>query len=162
MKKLICLIIPLCFLLSGCEFFAEQINDSVTFYYLRSTYQQDMETVIGSEERDAAGHRDDLSYLLALYLIGPSGDDLVCPIPKGIQISSVKQENNTVELRLSDTEKAMTDAQFTLACACLTMTCFDLTDAEEVTIQSGSRTITMTRENLSLTDTTTAVTEETQ
>jgi len=55
----------------------------------------------------------------------------------------------------------MTDAQFILACSCLTMTCLELTDAEHVTINSGDRSVTMSKSTLLLHDLTTgAKTEE--
>lgn len=162
MKRISCLLLFLCLLLTGCASITEYSNDAVTFYYLCRNYQEDMESVIESEKRDAAGNREDLNYLLALYLIGPSADELVSPLPEGTQIQSARQRGSTVTLRLSDTEKDLTDAEFTLACACLSLTCLDLTDADEVIIHSGPRSITMTRENLTLTDSAIAVTEETQ
>ncbi len=163
MKRFCCLLLCLSLLLTGCGFFGERIKEPVTFYYLRDEYQFGSGGgVIGSEIREASGHRDSLSYLLALYLIGPSDEELHSPIPRGINIFSAELVENTVKLKLSDTSASLTDAGFSLACACLTLTCLDLTGAEEVTITSGSRSVTMSRDNLTLFDSTTAAPEETQ
>ena len=57
----------------------------------------------------------------------------------------------------------MTDAAFSLACACLTKTCMELTQASSVTVISGTRMVTMGPDNLILTDSLdTAETEEPQ
>ena len=158
MKHLLCLILLFCLLLSGCSGYSAA-NDSVSFYYVRTEYREDMTTLIAPEKRDAAGHTSDLSYLLALYLIGPSTEELTSPIPRDTELLSVSQQDDAIAIRLSDTEKTMTDPQFALSCACLSMTCLDLTDAQTITITSGTRSITMTRDNFALIDT---LTEETQ
>ena len=164
MKRLIGLAFLLCLLFTGCGQLGERMKEPVTFYYLRAEYQYSTEVgIIASEEREASGHRDNLSYLLALYLIGPSGEDLVSPIPRGIRFLSVEQTDTMVELTLSDTSAMLTDAEYSLACACLSLTCLDLTEAQAVTVNSGSRSVTMTRDNLILYDSSmTAPTEETQ
>lgn len=156
MKRIICLILLFSFLLSGCSLFAERIKEPVTFYYVRAEYPYSTkESIIGSEDREASGHRGDLSYLLALYLIGPSDEELVSPIPKGTRIYSASQERDTVYLNLSDTGSTLTDSGYAIACACLSMTCLSLTDADKVTITSGERSITMSADSLMLYDITT-------
>ena len=164
MKRLIGLAFFLCLLFTGCGQFGARIKDPVTFYYLRAEYQYSTEFgVIASEEREASGHRDNLSYLLALYLIGPSGEELVSPIPRGVRFLSVEQADRMITLNLSDTSAVLTDAEYSLACACLTLTCLDLIGTDAVTINSGARSVTMTRDNLILYDSSmTAPTEETQ
>lgn len=153
MKRIFCLILVVCLFLSGCSSFGERIKEPVTFYYLCSQYQEDLCCVISSEEWEASGHRNDLSFLLHLYLMGPSSDGLDSPLPYGTQILSVEQKDSRILLELTDTVQSLSDVEFTLACACLTLTCLDLTDAAEVTIQSGNRTTTMNRSSLSLYDT---------
>ena len=51
------------------------------------------------------------------------------------------------------TSGLLSDAEFSLACACLSMTCMELVNAEKVTIVSGSRSLTLSRDNLLLNDT---------
>lgn len=166
MKRVICLILLFSLILSGCSLFGERIKEPVTFYYVRAEYPYNTtDSILSYEEREASGHREDLSYLLALYLIGPTGDDLISPIPKGTRIYSVEYEEDAVFLNLSDTAATLTDSGFSIACACLSLTCIGLTGAENVTITSGDRTVTMSADTLMLYDITTetqATEEQTQ
>ena len=163
MKKGLCLLLGLCQLLSGCALTGDRLKEPVTFYYLREEYQYGTQGgVIVSEEREASGHGRDLSYLLALYLVGPMKEGLVCPLPMGTGIVSLEQTPSGISLVLSDTLGSLSDADYSLACACLTLTCLDITGGEKVTITSGSRSVTMTRDSLTLFDGGTAETEETQ
>ena len=156
MKRLLCLVLALCLILPGCAVSKERLREPVTFYYPRRQYQYGVEDgVISSEQREAAGHRDDLSYLLALYLIGPSDEALVSPLPWGTRILKTTQKGTAVTLKLTDTALTMTDTEFSLACACLSMTCMGLANVENVTIVSGSRSLTISRDNLLLNDTVT-------
>ena len=160
MKRLFSLLLLIALFLSSC---GDRLKEPVTFHYIRQGYAEDMSSVLGSEQREASGHREDLSYLMALYLMGPADDELLSPIPRGTSILSVKQEDHTVSIHLTDTDDSMTDAQFTLACSCLTLTCLEITDAEYVTINSGDRSVTMRADSLLLQDLTTgSQTEETQ
>ena len=68
--------------------------------------------------------------------------------------------DGTVTLELTDTSFTATDTEFTLACACLTMTTLSITGGDEVTITSGSRSVTMSRDSLTLIDDSTASTTE--
>ena len=120
------------------------------------------DSVIVAEEREAYGHGRDLSYLLAFYLMGPMKEGLVCPLPEGTGIVSVEQASSGISLVLTDTLETLSDADYSLACACLTLTCLNITGGEKVTITSGSRSVTMTRNTLTLFDGGTAETEETQ
>ena len=153
MQRLIIMLLLLSLLLTGCT---DRLKEPVTFYYIRTDYDMDMSPVMGSERREAAGHREDLSYLLALYLIGPADEELQSPLPQGASILAAEQIGPAVTLHLSDTSESMTDAQFTLACSCLTMTCLDLTEATHITIISGDRSVTMDADMLLTQDLTTA------
>ena len=162
MKRMLSFCLIAVLLLSACGTSAERIREPVTFYYLRENPEalRNGEDLFVGEIREAAGHRHDLSYLMALYLVGPAAGNLCSPIPRGTKITEVNEIDGTVQISLSDTEKAMTDIEYTLACTCLSMTCFELTDAESVTITSGGRSITMERGSLVLVDRTAANEEE--
>lgn len=153
MKRFLSLLFVLSLLLSGCGLFSPHIKEPVTFYYLRSEMQYfAKDGVISSEEREASGHREDLSYLMALYLMGPAEEELVSPIPRGTRIFKTTETEEGVSLHMSDTANTMTDIEFSLACTCLSLTCLELTDAPAVTITSGERTITIHRDALTLFD----------
>ena len=159
MKRLISIFLA-ALLLSGCT---EQLKEPVSFYYIRSGYEEDMSNIVGVERREASGHRGDLSYLMALYFMGPADEELLAPLPGNTNMLSVALNGSQVVLQLSDTADSVSDAQFTVACACLTLTCLELTGAETVTIISGTRSVTLDEERLLLRDLSTAVlTEESQ
>ena len=150
MKRFIIVLLTVCLILSGCSFGGEWIKEPVTFYYVRENYQKDMEQVLSSEVREAAGHRDDLPYLLALYSMGPSNDELISLLPKNTSIIPTERTNYSIALTLSENTQSMTDADFTLASACIAMTCMDLMEIQQVTVISGDRNITLREDNLML------------
>lgn len=154
MKRCILFLLIFCFLFSGCGVYGDRIKEPVTFYYVRSDYQQDLSVVFESEEREASGHRNDLSYLMALYLMGPANESLRSPVPAGTRIYVETNNQYHVKLTLSESTFGMTDTEFSLICACLSMTCLDITQTETVTITCGSRSASITRDNLALTDST--------
>ena len=129
----------------------EQIQDPVTFYYPRSEYRYgSQDGVIGSEQRDVGGRKNDLGYMLALYLEGPMDQNLIAPFPgKSLtRILTLKQAGNSLVILLSDLGDSMTDGEFSLACACLTKTCLEMTNVQAVQITSGDRAVRMTHGNL--------------
>lgn len=152
MKRLFCVILLVCMVLSGCQAMGDRMKEPVTFYYIRTDYQQDLSEVFASEQREASGHLDDLSYLMALYLMGPVDESLKSPIPRGTRIYVETNNAYNVKLNLSETAESMTDAEFSIASACLSMTCLRITGTQEVTVTCGSRSVTMTAENLELFD----------
>ncbi len=160
------LILSLLVLICSCSVLGYQKEDYVTFYYCQAEYiYADGDGVIAPEDRDVTGRTDDLEYLLPLYLVGPLDEDLASPFPARTQLISAQMQENTLTITLSETEKALTDSQFSLACACLTMTCLEITNAEQVTIICSDRSITMHRDSFLLYDDITLTqntTEETQ
>jgi len=152
MKKAIALVL-ICILLSGCTVFESRMLEPVTFYYLKADYVFGREgSVMVSEQREASGHRDDLSYLLALYLMGPTEEGHATPLPAGTRIFKLENDESTIRMKLSQHAHSLSDSQFSLACGCITMTCLELTSAEQVTITDGERTVTMQRESITLLD----------
>ena len=159
MKRLTALLLLFALFLSGC---GNELKEPVTFYYLSSNYEEDMSSAIDSERREAAGHRDDLMYLMALYLMGPADEDLHAPLPGDTTVQAAEMHGTNVTITLSDVSDSMTDFQFTVACSCLTLTCLDITEATNVTIISGDRSITLDANDLLLSDLVTANMEEPQ
>ena len=153
MKKMLCtalVMILLVSLLPGC---GQKMKEPVTFYYQITNYQENMVSPIAGEEREVAGYRDNLKYLLTFYLMGPISQELSSPLPRGTQLCGISQEGTELTIEISDTASTLNDSGFSLACACLSMTCMGLTNAERVTIISGSRSLTFDRTNLLLSDT---------
>ena len=155
MKRLICTLLAaslLLSLLSGC---GQEMKEPVIFYYRKDAYEEKMVSPIAGEEREVAGHRDNLKYLLSFYLMGPISKDLVSPLPRGTLVYNITQEDTELTIELSNTSALLTYSEFSLACACLSMTCMGLANVENVTIVSGSRSLTISRDNLLLNDTVT-------
>ena len=155
MKRLICTLLAaslLLSLLSGC---GQEMKEPVIFYYRKDAYEEKMVSPIAGEEREVAGHRDNLKYLLTFYLMGPISQELASPLPQGTQLQSINQSSEELTIEISDTASTLSDSAFSLACACLSMTCMGLANVENVTIVSGSRSLTISRDNLLLNDTVT-------
>jgi len=148
MKRFVSLILLFSVLLSGCSSLGVRIKDPVTFYYIRNDYREDMGSVVEAEVREASGHRYDLPYLLALYSMGPSDEELRSPIPGNITILPVEHSEDGLVLSLLDDTHVMTDAEFTLASVCLALTCMDLIEVEQVTLVCGDRSVTINADNL--------------
>lgn len=147
MKRLICIMLSLLFL-SGCGILGDRIKDPVTFYYVTEDYQRDMDSVIGSEIREASGHRYDLPYLLALYSMGPSEEDLKSPLPANTRITPTEHTEAGIVLSISGQLDTMTDAEFTLAGTCLAMTFMEITDTTQITVTYEDRNITINTQNV--------------
>lgn len=162
MKKTLCVLLLFSFLvpLGGCTLPRE---DTISFYYPRADLIYDAPNgVIASEERDAAGYTTDMQYLLSLYLTGPLQQDLVPAFPQGTRLLSNSMDGSQMLVQLSDTSESMTDGRFSLACACLALTCIKASSAEEVVISSGSRTMTIREDMLLLYDEPFPTTSETE
>ena len=155
MKRLFCALLAaslLLSLLSGC---GQKPKEPVIFYYRKDAYEENMVSPIEGEEREVAGHRDNLKYLLSFYLMGPISKDLISPLPRGTMLYNITQEGTDLTIELSNISALLTDSEFSLACACLSMTCMELANVENVTIVSGSRSLTIRQDNLLLNDTVT-------
>ena len=160
MKRFLCFLLAAALFLSGCQFSGDRIKDPVTFYYIQNDYQNELTTVFGSEEKEASGHRNDLSYLMTLYLMGPASETLRSPIPTGTRINVEANNKYAVKLQLSEPAVPISDADFSMICACLAMTCIEFTQTRSVTIVCGNRNVSMTKDNLELIDSTMSFTTE--
>lgn len=155
MKQLLCIFLA-CLMLVCLTSCSSEDPNAITFYYCREpeAYRFFEETgVIGRETRDITGHRNDLRYMVSLYLAGPMEEELISPFTKATRLVSAELSGREIHIELSGHNKIMTDSEFSLACACLTLTCMDFMDCDAVTIVSGERTMTMNTENIFLYDT---------
>ena len=105
-----------------------------------------------AEEREITGHTGDWYYILALYFMGPSDEKLDSPLPKDTQLLSYIQNDNDMQISITDLDEELTDAKFSLACACLSLTILDCTSFSKITVTSGQRSITISRDNFLLID----------
>ena len=139
MKKLICFFLVSVLVLSlwGCT---QPEENTCAFYYLRSSdtisYGQE-DALIAPVFRELSGHSQELDYLLQLYLEGPADENFRSPIPKGTYLLKYLWEEDTLVLVFSREFSELDHMSLTLAGACLTATCHDLTGAEKIQVRSG-------------------------
>lgn len=165
MKRSLCVLLCVLFLigLCGCSTPLSGSGEPVSFYYRRADFQyHGTDNVIVPEQREISGHGGDLHYLISLYLVGPLDDSLVSPFPTGTRLLETQQNGMELLLTLSDSAASLSDSAFSLACTCLALTCMSFTNAETVTVSSGERVMTITTDNLLLSDDSTGLTETTE
>lgn len=168
MKRTISVLLLLCLLLPvfGCTNAADNPKDPVSFYYRQQklTYS-DESSVIAPEAREAAGHKEDIPYLLAEYLKGPKAEAFLRTFPQQTRLISFRANKATAEIALSEHFASLTGMDLTIACACLTMTVIELTGVETVKISAenamlnNAPQITMDKTCLLLIDSSAAPTE---
>ena len=153
MKRVFILVLLAALLLSGCGFFSSRVQDPVLFYYQVVNFRLGQsDGAVAAEERDGTGHITDVDYLLRLYLAGPLAEDLISPFPADVELSTVRTGQNKVTVTLKGDPSSLSETQKTLACACLTLTCLEITSEESVTIVWGEETFTMDRSIITLFD----------
>lgn len=153
MKKTILILLILSLILSGCYRHVSLLKEPALFYYPRIEFDYGEEDgVIGVEERETAGHLDDLPYLLVMYFTEPVDESLYNPFPEDTEMTEVTKTGSRIIVQLSDTARSLSDSAFSLACTCLGLTCFELDGIEAVTVTSGLRTQTILKENILLVD----------
>lgn len=137
MKKLITfllvglLVLPMAGCIKGPK------DSEVPFYYRRAEFDYGTpDGIIAQELHDVSGRTDDLKYLLALYLQGPSDQELILPFPDGTILVDFSEESQSVSVTLSSSATRLDDMDLTIACVCLAETCFAISDAQQVHIQS--------------------------
>ena len=155
MKKVIAIVLILCLALgcTGCRLPFGIGNETVVFYYEQAQYQYgEPDAVIFGEERDITGHVSDMQYLLSLYMMGPISDTLHSPFPTGMQVLDVKVRMDLVRITVSEELNTLSDARYSLALACLAMTCLELSEQESVVIVCGEDHVVLDRSMFTLSD----------
>ena len=138
MKRYIAIILLIFLILSmifpGCQL-GNDMKEPVTFYYKRAKFVYGTEdAVIASEQREASGHREDLHYLLSLYLQGPINEELTHSFPDKCQVVDISRKDKTLAITLNAPFAQLKNMDLTIAAACLTKTCMNLADVESVVI----------------------------
>lgn len=148
MKRTLILLLVCMLSLSGCGG-----KEMVTFYYCQADYvYNNTESIIAGESRDISSHSNDLNFLISLYLMGPAEKGFVSAFPADVKLLSLKNQENALYIELSQISN-FSEAEYVLACACMAMTCMELTDVNSVTITSDGRSVTIDESNLTLYDT---------
>ena len=155
MKRMIAYILTVIItsLLAGCASAPENEADTVTLYYVRAAYQyHSVENVIVGEQRTVTQTPLTPDQRLSMYMAGPTADGLVSPIPEEVQVLEILNHSGLFEVTFSDTEQLLSDARFSLACVCLGKTLFEDPDIIQLTVISGERTMTVSKDSYLLID----------
>lgn len=161
MKRIFAFLLLTALLLTGCVN-REEPENTVTFYYPRTTvtYGSD-DGVIAPESRELPAGNADLSGLLALYMKGPVDPSLRLPFPADTRLSDITWEDSTLTVTFSQELAGLDGIDLSIACACISCTCFSLTDAQAVRIEAPALnpeedfSFTVTRDTFLLFDDTT-------
>lgn len=153
MRKWIALLLMALLLLTGCGRKGKPLFEPVYFYYPRTEYDYgSADSVITWEAMDGTGHMEDWAYLMGEYFSGPIDEALENPFPPGTELLSAGLEGETFCLELSREALALPEYEFSLGCACLSMTFFELTQAQQVVVTCGPRQLTIPRDGTLLLD----------
>ena len=148
MKRFVSIILAALLLISLCGCGTntqDKFNDPVNFYFLRDK----TETVKHSDEtsvlvpliREGDGIRSNLLLLLNRYLSDPGAEGFRSPFPRGTSVISVRNDENLVEITLTDSIAEYSGLDLTLACACLSYTIMELTGTQGVRICAENKTL---------------------
>lgn len=161
MKKLLCLLLALCLVLSlpACREDRPSLKKPVNFYFPRVTPTYGTaDGFIAAVPSEGAGYQDDPVGLLNFYFEGPSDVSFRNAFPVGAQLLSLSVTDGVAQLQVNKTFAQLYGLNLTIACACLTMTVLDLTGADSVVITArhanldGQNQIVMDRSCLTLLD----------
>ena len=141
-------------LLSGCSNTANYMHEPVDVYYCASPISYHSPNgILQTERQEFQGGKDNLRGFLNKYLSGPSSSKLSSPFPADGSILSIEQDDTGMNAELSVQFLKLTQNELILAYACLSMTIFEITDAQTVNLHIHGTNIeksvvTMTRDNL--------------
>jgi len=146
--------------LSGCSGKNANLKNPVNAYYCTSTVKYNaFDGVIKAELQDYHNYEGNLRGFLNQYLSGPNTDGLRSPHPLGGWVLRLEQTDKVIDMTVNTNFVRLTPTDLTLSYACLSMTLFDLTDAETINIYISNSNPelpphTITRDSLILMDTT--------
>ena len=137
MKSTLCLILAFVLLLGLCGCGSTAGKDQATFYYPRIEFDfGSSNSIMVPELHDVTGHADDLWYMLSLYLRGPTDPELKFAFPDGTILVELEQVESTLHVTLSSSSSKLEPADLLASCGCLAQTCFAISDAQVVHIDS--------------------------
>lgn len=143
MRKLMAIALILCLLLTGCAGESKRFITALTFYYPLQTTDYSMGSAyIQPELREGAGLDKSFVNLLNVYLEGPVDETLYrTPFLDNTRVVSVFREIGILHVTMNTEFAAHTGLDLTIACACITMTCLELSSAQTIRIYAQDATL---------------------
>ena len=146
------LIVVMLFCLFGCSHSNKtEMVKPVAVYYC----QKDVDYNSGIIVADKMDYNDWNGRMLAFlnfYISAPVKESMDSPFPAGANINAIEYRNDTLRVQLNALFSRLSASELTVACACITLTLFELTDAYAVSFSyhngSNETIAVMNRDNL--------------
>ena len=158
MRRIVCILLAAVLLCAaGCSGQRSSIERPVSYYYCTTAESYEaLRKSVSFEVRDGSAYGDDLQGLLNDYLRGPESDGLVNPFPDNCTVRSIQESDLDVRILLSSGFSRLSGIDLTLACVCMSLTVFELSDCQSVSIGvqdallDGKNEITLHRDDILL------------
>ena len=155
MKKIITLflVVALLFCFSGCVADNTDMAKPVTVYYCQKKidYGSDM-GLIAPDQIDFGDWNGRMLAFMNFYISAPVKEGMYSPFPAGASINAIEYRNEILKVQLNPLFSRLSACELTVACACISLTLFELTSASSVSFSFHSGTnetiAVMTRDNL--------------
>lgn len=143
MKKVLLICLALILTLFGCSQMQPSYSEPLVFYYPVNNIDFSMGSAyIQPEVREGDGVGDSLQETLDLYLKGPMDPSTYyTPFQHNTRVESISRDSQLLDITLSRGFATYTGLPLTIACACITMTCLELTDVQAVRIRAKDTTL---------------------
>lgn len=135
------------------------------YYHTDLDSKEDFNDIFIAEIREGVQYQNDHILLLNSYFSGPESENLVNPFPSGLEAVSFETKGDTAYVVLSEKIAKLSALDLTMACSCLSLTLFELTQCDYVQISAENNFladqefITIRRDTLLLSDNTQLPTE---
>ena len=137
----------------GCGNRGSEMIKPVNVYYCMETV--DYSSALGafaSMQIDMGDWDGRMLAFINFYISAPVTDGLISPFPTGAGITSIEYLDNTLRVQLNPLFSRLSAGELTVACACISLTLFELTNTNSVRFNLHGATddavAIMTRDNL--------------
>lgn len=138
MKRSICCFLILSLLLSFCGCRSSNIENPISFYYLRKAPSfGSYDSIIAPEIVDGDEFTT-IAKVLHFYLRGPDDPTLKTPFPPGTYLLDVKAAGDGLTVTLSDSFASLTGVSLSLACCAIAKTAMEYSGVDSVEIRTDS------------------------
>ena len=138
MKRRICCFLILSLLLSFCGCRSSNIENPISFYYLRKAPSFGSYDSIIAQEIVDGNEFTTIAKVLHFYLRGPEDPTLKTPFPPGTYLLDAKTSGDTLTVTLSDSFATLTGVSLSLACCAIAKTAMDFSGVLSVEIRTNS------------------------